>query len=760
MSDYGNVKNPRCWYEFQEDIDRLKFREYIYEDSYSYNEQCSPTKPCICEYDSSAFQNIYSYEKRDTGICSETNEVLSKEECFHGIISLGYHVEYTNVRDSGGAFRDYAPKGCFIDGYTLPSVSGTIVTTGNSLLAYVSQERTTDCSSTYPCVCRKSLTGHSAEANSKVKVIDHGTCETPIESRSNCEEAAFALSPSATFTTMSTVAVPSGCSLSIPQYEFVLNDYDCYSKIDSEDECIEAGKIFDLEYGGKIDNYYYPKRCVLQGSKLYYNNRLYTYYGCGYKGISCLCRQNSGFDGKKWEYIWNEPQIQNTKQFSKSSLGVCSTSCTSCQAGKYSQECLNCPAGRYNERYDSSRIEMLQACKKCPEGRVGFEVGKNDISTACSCRVPADCFACPVGTYGIVEVALTDCPADLVDSCFVSKSFPGIRLYYSNAVCALCPNGKVGLPQKKRGSTKGNVVNRNMAQACVTTCPTGMYKRNIFLSTQSHYYTSILHERNDTIKEICENCPAGKMSMPDGSCELCSAGKYQSMEGQTECQKCEKKYQSMEGQTECQKCLSGYIPFEDEEGLNIGCQPDPVITTIIVLLVILSMCLIFTYISYRYRIYLQKKANVEFHDDMVKLTSNPNIQARFRSSSLFKGKKSIIANIGTDGTINERQFAGNGDIELNAVGISVHLDETIHQEWDQLEKRIYEAKTSIALVETFNSMLKLIIKTPELKVEKEELISIASSKRVSLLRHEDDESQDVWNSDVARAFGKVLAKMK
>ena len=121
-------------------------------------------------------------------------------------------------------------------------------------------------------------------------------------------------------------------------------------------------------------------------------------------------------------------------------------------------------------------------------------------------------------------------------------------------------------------------------------------KRNIFLSTQSHYYTSILHERNDTIKEICENCPAGKMSMPDGSCELCSAGKYQSMEGQTECQKCEKKYQSMEGQTECQKCLSGYIPFEDEEGLQYGCQPDPVITTIIVLLVILSMCLIFTYI--------------------------------------------------------------------------------------------------------------------------------------------------------------------
>ena len=79
MSDYGNVKNPRCWYEFQEDIDRLKFREYIYEDSYSYNEQCSQIKPCICEYDSSAFQNIYSYEKRDTGICSETNEVLSKE---------------------------------------------------------------------------------------------------------------------------------------------------------------------------------------------------------------------------------------------------------------------------------------------------------------------------------------------------------------------------------------------------------------------------------------------------------------------------------------------------------------------------------------------------------------------------------------------------------------------------------------------------------------------------------------------------------
>ena len=57
-------------------------------------------------------------------------------------------------------------------------------------------------------------------------------------------------------------------------------------------------------------------------------------------------------------------------------------------------------------------------------------------------------------------------------------------------------------------------------------------------------------------------------------------------------------------------------------------------------------------------------------------------------------------------------------------------------------------------------MLKLIIKTPELKVEKEELLSIASSKRVSLLRHEDDKSQDVWNSDVARAFGKVLAKMK
>ena len=213
----------------------------------------------------------------------------------------------------------------------------------------------------------------------------------------------------------------------------------------------------------------------------------------------------------------------------------------------------------------------------------------------------------------------------------------------------------------------------------------------------------------------------------------------------------------MYGEASCHACLSGYVPFSDEDGLFIGCQPDPVAIVLIVLAIIIFMCFLFTYCSNRYRIYLQKQANIEFTDEMTKLSSNPDIVARFRSSSLFTTNRSFRRNSPSTGSTDK----SHQSIELGAVGMKMIGDEAIKQEWEKLETQIYEAKTSGQLVETFESMLQLVIKEPRLAVEKEELLSIASSKRVSLLRDDDgEEDLDVWNVDVAKAFGKVLSKMK
>ena len=69
---------------------------------------------------------------------------------------------------------------------------------------------------------------------------------------------------------------------------------------------------------------------------------------------------------------------------------------------------------------------------------------------------------------------------------------------------------------------------------------------------------------------------------------------------------------------------------------------------------------------------------------------------------------------------------------MGAVGVALNVDEALHQEWEMAVKSIYEAKASGELIKTFNDMLRLLTREPALKSQREELLSIVSSKRAAL----------------------------
>jgi hypothetical protein len=293
---------------------------------------------------------------------------------------------------------------------------------------------------------------------------------------------------------------------------------------------------------------------------------------------------------------------------------------------------------------------------------------------------------------------------------------------------------------------------------CVSSCPTGKYARDILLSTRSHYDAIEEHERNDTSQLICEDCPAGKKGETASTgCTPCTAGKYQSMTGQTSCFECRKNTYSSQAEKECHSCSAGYVVFRGDNGLQIGCQPDPAITILIVLLIIACMGSAFAYASYRYRKHLQKKANVVFIEEMEKLTSNPDIIAKFRSSSLFENDAVHPSTFESTLPLGA-SFDNTDGIEMGAVGVALNVDETLHEEWEMAVKSIYEAKASGELVKTFNGMLRLLAREPALKSQREELLSIVSSKRAALSKGSKN-SENVWNSDVAKVFGKLLKQM-
>ena len=632
--------------------------------------QCSPQHPCICEFDPSGFQNIYSYELRLSGSCREGTEILSLEECYYAIIDRGYAVEYSKIKSSN---QKDIPAGC-----TMKTTYSGYFENFNVNQA----ESPMSCSQTNRCFCRKGVTGNSEHDVRMFKLKDHGACDSPIESIQECKDAASLFGNTRSYVDLiSRDDIPYGCS----RY------------------------------------------------KRYYSN---------------------------FRFRWNSQK--SDRQFSTRDVGVCSTKCLHCRAGTYGDRCLNCPAGRYSEKYlGPIYLDMKDSCKECPTGRTGFEVAETDFSSACGCSYDSDCFSCPIGTYGFVKVKLTECPSS--HQCFKSKSFLGIRLFYAEETCRLCPSGKFGLRSKaveKFISTANYQENKKLYidTLCVSSCPAGKYGREILLSTRSHYDTIEDYERNDTSQLICEDCPAGKKGeIAATGCTLCTAGKYQSMTGQTSCLECRKNTYSSQAEKECHSCAAGYVVFRGDNGLQIGCQPDPAITILIVLLVIVFMGSAFAYTSYRYRIHLQKKANVVFSEEMEKLTSNPDIMAKFRSSSLFKNDVFLPSAFESTQPLGPN-FDNTDGIEMGAVGVALNVDEALHQEWEMAVKSIYEAKASGELIKTFNDMLRLLTREPALKSQREELLSIVSSKRAALSKGSKN-SENVWNSDVAKVFGKLLKQM-
>ena len=182
---------------------------------------------------------------------------------------------------------------------------------------------------------------------------------------------------------------------------------------------------------------YDPPYCYYEGGRLKFNSGGRNTGKCT-ASDNCLCKNNDATFVST--YYWNIGS--SNMMLSQTHLGVCSTSCRACTAGTYSSECIKCPAGRYNSRYDQA-LSLENACKSCPVGRVGFEIGKTTAIEACDCVYAADCFACPVGTFNIATVKISSCPD--IATCFKSKSLPGVRLYYDEAICQLCPKGLFGI---------------------------------------------------------------------------------------------------------------------------------------------------------------------------------------------------------------------------------------------------------------------------------------------------------------------------
>ncbi|GMI07720.1 hypothetical protein TrVE_jg4996 [Triparma verrucosa] len=194
---------------------------------------------------------------------------------------------------------------------------------------------------------------------------------------------------------------------------------------------------------------------------------------------------------------------------------ACNT-CAICGAGKYSNiasiSCTECPAGKISKQ--NSVTMLYDSCEDCPAGKVT----ESDGQTTCS--------TCTAGKYASAGASrCTDCTAGKISS--------------SNAgSCSLCDEGKY--------SAAGSSI--------CTSCSKGKYADQAGMGN-------------------CVDCPSGKFAaeLEKANCDDCVVGKY-SASGQDSCALCSAGKTSAAGSYLCSDCLAGFF---SDEGSLVGCQQCP-----------------------------------------------------------------------------------------------------------------------------------------------------------------------------------------
>jgi hypothetical protein len=199
--------------------------------------------------------------------------------------------------------------------------------------------------------------------------------------------------------------------------------------------------------------------------------------------------------------------------------------CLGCKNGTYqgnvgSTSCNSCEPGKYNLKF-----AMISAknCTKCEMGRSNSKVGHG-----------MECTSCKKGKYADVK-ALTNCkncPGGYVSEVVASESVGD---------CEMCPSGFSALP----GSSECEIcvsgkVAPNPGQAACSLCAPGKWSR--------------------MGKEDCYDCAPGEFSRYNNSrptpCRKCAAGKFSQISGATICTDCSRNTFSNEmGGSKCKKCV-------------------------------------------------------------------------------------------------------------------------------------------------------------------------------------------------------------
>jgi hypothetical protein len=186
---------------------------------------------------------------------------------------------------------------------------------------------------------------------------------------------------------------------------------------------------------------------------------------------------------------------------SHTNLPVKATTCTSCDAGKYSHNssytCTKCDEGKYS----SSGAEV---CIKCKTGFMSPSMGASS------------CIACSAGFYSDFQGAVN---------------------------CTACAKGKY------QGST---------GQSKYSQCESGRYtdelQSKICAACSAGTYADQVASTN------CSSCSKGKFQGSTGqsACVACEGGKYSSDIGQTSCTSCSNGKTSKSGLDECTYAEPGY----------------------------------------------------------------------------------------------------------------------------------------------------------------------------------------------------------
>jgi len=293
------------------------------------------------------------------------------------------------------------------------------------------------------------------------------------------------------------------------------------------------------------------------------------------------------------------------------------TSCGPCQPGQYwnNSACESCSAGRF------APIPIKDQCIECS---AGFSTGVSEGSSSCSsCDAgkystgsAIHCQDCPIGTYSETRADVcTDCEAGTAaptngssscTNCEGGKYAPSTgyiyctdcnRGYYSETRATECTVCDIGTYAPNNGSNAcldcgaGTIAPHNNSYEC-TDCAVGRYQsesgktvcrdcaRGTFSDTTGNSACSncgVGKYVNITAATDCESCTAGQFQSAPAqiSCFECEAGKYQDGEAEGYCRDCPTGYYSSKGATACLICDAGYwfrgfLRLEDDSNIGVG----------------------------------------------------------------------------------------------------------------------------------------------------------------------------------------------